>query len=184
MHACTRARRTRRYAEHKLELDAIKAAAEKMQAALRETHRALHAEAGRRAALEEEAAVARLEASRTKELAAVVATERCAWGGRSARTRPAQPCARELSTAQRWWPANMPLTRAGAGAAALLHGCVAVRCVRSAQRLKLEADYLELQSKAFAAPGSALAEVRPRADAHAHVCARAVHAHCIASSVC
>jgi hypothetical protein len=31
----------------------------------------------------------------------------------------------------------------------------------SAERLKLEKDYLELQSKAFAAPGSALAEVRP-----------------------
>jgi len=28
-----------------------------------------------------------------------------------------------------------------------------------AERLKLEKDYLELQSKAFAAPGSALAEV-------------------------
>jgi hypothetical protein len=30
----------------------------------------------------------------------------------------------------------------------------------SAERLKLEKDYLELQSKAFAAPGSALAEVK------------------------
>jgi hypothetical protein len=31
-----------------------------------------------------------------------------------------------------------------------------------AERLKLEKDYLELQAKAFAAPGSALVEVRGR----------------------
>jgi hypothetical protein len=38
---------------------------------------------------------------------------------------------------------------------------VHVLLLRSAERLKLEKDYLELQSKAFAAPGSALAEVKP-----------------------
>ncbi|WIA13452.1 hypothetical protein OEZ85_007032 [Tetradesmus obliquus] len=95
----------KRYVEHKLELDAVKATAEKMQKALDDTHSALHAEAARRMSLEEAAAVAKLEAARTKELAAAVAAER-------------------------------------------------------AERLKLEKDYLELQSKAFAAPGSALAEVR------------------------
>lgn len=66
-----------RYVEHKLELDGIKATADKMQAALDNTHKALHAEAARRMALEEAAAVARLEASRAKELAAAVAAERC-----------------------------------------------------------------------------------------------------------
>lgn len=35
-----------------------------------------------------------------------------------------------------------------------------VVCCHRAERLKMEKDYLELQSKAFAAPGSALAEVR------------------------
>jgi len=38
--------------------------------------RALHAEAARRMAMEEAAAVARLESSRAKELAAAVAAER------------------------------------------------------------------------------------------------------------
>eukprot|EP00878_Enallax_costatus_P035050 GHUV01039016.1.p1 GENE.GHUV01039016.1~~GHUV01039016.1.p1 ORF type:complete len:873 (+),score=368.34 GHUV01039016.1:750-3368(+) len=94
----------KRYVEHKMELDSIKATAEKMQAALDDTHRALHAEAARRMALEEAAAVAKMEAARAKELAAAVAAER-------------------------------------------------------GERLKLEQDYLELQSKAFAAPGGALAEV-------------------------
>eukprot|EP00878_Enallax_costatus_P040039 GHUV01046013.1.p1 GENE.GHUV01046013.1~~GHUV01046013.1.p1 ORF type:complete len:1080 (+),score=460.51 GHUV01046013.1:920-4159(+) len=99
----------KRYVEHKMELDSIKATAEKMQAALDDTHRALHAEAARRMALEEAAAVAKMEAARAKELAAAVAAER-------------------------------------------------------GERLKLEQDYLELQSKAFAAPGGALAEVRTLRD--------------------
>lgn len=47
-----------------------------MQRALDDTHSALHAEAGRRMALEEAAAVAKMEAARTKELAAAVAAER------------------------------------------------------------------------------------------------------------
>lgn len=47
-----------------------------MQAALDDTHRALHAEAARRMALEEAVTVAKLEAARSKELAATVAAER------------------------------------------------------------------------------------------------------------
>jgi hypothetical protein len=65
-----------RYVEHKLELDAVKATAEKMQKALDDTHSALHAEAARRMSMEEAAAVAKMEATRTKELAAAVAAER------------------------------------------------------------------------------------------------------------
>jgi hypothetical protein len=65
-----------RYAEHKLELDSIKETADKMQTALDDTHRALHAEAARRMALEEAVTVAKLEAARSKELAATVAAER------------------------------------------------------------------------------------------------------------
>lgn len=47
-----------------------------MQAALDDTHRALHAEAARRMALEEAVTVAKLGAARSKELAATVAAER------------------------------------------------------------------------------------------------------------
>lgn len=65
-----------RYIEHKAELDSIKATAEDMQASLHDTHRALHAETARRMALEEAAAVARMEAARAKELAAAVSAER------------------------------------------------------------------------------------------------------------
>lgn len=65
-----------RYVEHKFELDSIKTTAEKMQAALDDTHRALHAEAARRMALEEVAAMANIEAARAKELAAAIAAER------------------------------------------------------------------------------------------------------------
>lgn len=65
-----------RYVEHKLELDAIKATADKMQAALDDTHRALHAEAARRMGLEEVVTIAKLEAARSKELVATVAAER------------------------------------------------------------------------------------------------------------
>lgn len=65
-----------RYMEHKLELDTIKETADKMQAALDDTHKALHAEAARRMALEEAITVARLEAGRSKELVAAVAAER------------------------------------------------------------------------------------------------------------
>lgn len=59
-----------------MELNSIKATADKMQTALDDTHRALHAEAARRRMLEEAAAVARVEAARAKELAAAVAAER------------------------------------------------------------------------------------------------------------
>ena len=59
-----------------MELDTIKETAEKMQSALDDTHRALHAEAARRMALEEAVAVAKLEAARSKELTATVAAER------------------------------------------------------------------------------------------------------------
>jgi hypothetical protein len=62
--------------QHKLELDTIKDTADKMQAALDDTHKALHAEAARRMALEEAITVARLEAGRSKELVATVAAER------------------------------------------------------------------------------------------------------------
>jgi len=64
------------YVEHKLELDAIKDTAEKMQSALDDTHRALHAEAARRMALEEVVTVAKMEAARSKELVATLAAER------------------------------------------------------------------------------------------------------------
>jgi hypothetical protein len=65
-----------RYVEHKLELDSIKETADKMQTALDNTHRALHAEAAQRMALEEAVAVAKLEAARSKDLTAAVAAER------------------------------------------------------------------------------------------------------------
>jgi hypothetical protein len=55
-----------------------------------------------------------------------------------------------------------------------------------AERLKLEKDYLELQSKAFAAPGSALVEVGlVRAQSHAHVAAvlRLANVECVTSHV-
>jgi len=63
--------------EHKLELDAIRAAADKMQRQLDETHRQLQAETGRRFAVEEEAGRLRVEAGRAVELAAQISAERC-----------------------------------------------------------------------------------------------------------
>lgn len=48
-----------------------------MQTALDNTHRALHAEAAQRMALEEAVAVAKLEAARSKDLTNAVAAERC-----------------------------------------------------------------------------------------------------------
>ncbi|KIY94125.1 hypothetical protein MNEG_13838 [Monoraphidium neglectum] len=94
-----------RYVEHKLELDGIRAAAEKMQRQLDDTHKQLAAEVAKRFTLEEAGARARLEAGRAGELAAQLAAER-------------------------------------------------------SDRIKLEKEYLELQGRAFAAPGSAMAEVR------------------------
>lgn len=67
---------THSYVEHKLELDAIKETADKMQSALDDTHRALHAEAARRMGLEEVVTVAKMEAARSKELVATLAAER------------------------------------------------------------------------------------------------------------
>jgi hypothetical protein len=65
--------------EHKLELDAVKAAAERCQGQLDETHKALQAEAARRFALEDGAARWKAEAGRVKDLAAQLTAER--WGG-------------------------------------------------------------------------------------------------------
>ena len=62
--------------EHKVELDAIKAAADKMQGQLGETHKALQAEAAKRFALEDTAARWRAEAGRIKDLSAQVTAER------------------------------------------------------------------------------------------------------------
>jgi hypothetical protein len=58
--------------------------------------------------------------------------------------------------------------------------------VLRAERLKLEKDYLELQSKAFAAPGSALVEVGlMRAQSHEPVAAvsRLANVECATSHV-
>lgn len=69
-----------RYVEHKLELDAIRAAAEKMQRQLDDTHRQLQGEVTRRMALQDESARAKVEAGRAKELAVQIAAERCLGG--------------------------------------------------------------------------------------------------------
>jgi hypothetical protein len=64
------------YVEHKLELDALRAAADKMQARLDETHAQLASEVARRLSAEEAASRAALEAGRVRELAAQIAAER------------------------------------------------------------------------------------------------------------